>query len=248
MMTDGGVGDAPTRSAFAFPTDAGADDFLDVDNMLAAFGHQLACLLLDVASQLRSSMGGDDNLTAQGAWNDALLPMARASRAHASYLLLLDFRNGLDAEGGRRSPHPRLGPDELSVMRGCLVLLALYWMDKFAEDFLQIRCVLPAQVPTMRRALLGALTALHPCAVGLCDAQDFHDFRLKSARGRYDGNVYPAIMEVVKRDPLNATSSGGGVGVGYDESLKKLIVGGVGVYRGRTGRKENGLSGTVSRL
>jgi hypothetical protein len=166
MMTDGGSGDAPKRSAFAFPTDAGADDFLDANNLLAAFGHQSACLLLDVALQLRSSMGGDDNLTAQGAWNDALLPMARASRVHTSYLLLRNFRNGLDAERGCQSPHPRLGPDELSVMHGCLVLLTLYWMDKFAEDSLQIRCVLPAQVPVMRRALLGTLTALRPCAVG----------------------------------------------------------------------------------
>ena len=249
MATDGGGGDAPTRSAFAFPADAVVDDFLDVDNLLSAFGHRSACLLLDVASQLRSSMDGDDNLTAQGAWNDALLPMARASRAHASYLLLRDFRDGLEAEEGRRSPPSCLGPDESAVLRRCLVLLALYWMDTFADDFLQIRCVQPAQVPAMRRALLSALTALRPCAVGLCDTRDFHDFRLKSALGRYDGDVYPAIMEAARRDPLNAaTSSEGGVGVGYEESLKKLIVGGVGVYRGRTGRKENGLSGTVSRL
>jgi len=253
MTTDGGGGDAPTRSAFAFPADAAVDDFLDVDNLLAAFGHRSACLLLDVASQLRSSMEGENNLTAQGAWNDALLPMARASRAHASYLLLRDFRDGLDAEDGRRSSSSSscLGPDELAVLRRCLVLLALYWMDTFAEDFLQIRCVQPAQIPAMRRALLGALTALRPCAVGLCDTRDFHDFRLKSALGRFDGDVYPAIMEAARRDPLNATSSKGGGGVGYEESLKRLIVGGVGVYRGKTdggGRKENGLSGTVSRL
>jgi acyl-CoA oxidase len=250
MAIDGGGCAAPTRSAFAFPADAGFDGFLDVDNLLAAFGHRSACLLHDVASQLRSSMGGDDNLTAQGAWNDALLPMARASRAHASYLLLRDFRDGLDAEE-RRGSSSCLGPNELAVMRRCLVLLALYWMDTFLGDFLQVRCILPEQVPSMRRALLGALTALRPCAVGLCDARDFHDFRLKSALGRYDGDVYPAIMEAARRDPLNATSSDGGVGVGYEESLKRLIVGGVGAYRGRTdggGTKDTGLSGTVSRL
>ena len=39
MMTDGGGGNASTRSAFAFPTDARADNFLDVDNLLAAFEH-----------------------------------------------------------------------------------------------------------------------------------------------------------------------------------------------------------------
>ena len=64
------------------------------------------CLLLDVASQLCSSMGGGDNLMAQGAWNDALLPMARPSQAHALYLLLRNFRDGLDAEGAPIPPPP----------------------------------------------------------------------------------------------------------------------------------------------
>jgi hypothetical protein len=48
-------------------------------------------------------------------------------------------------------------------------------------------------------------------------------------------------MESARRDTLNQKSVDGGVGMGYDESLKKLIVGGIGEYK-------KGLSGTVSRL
>merc|ERR1711862_591911 len=125
---------------------------------------------------------------------------------------------------------------------------ALYWMDQFLEDFLQIQCLSPSNTPHMRGALLEVLTELRPSAVGLCDARDFSDFRLKSALGRYDGDVYPAIMESSRRDPLNAESGEGGVGPGYKESLHKLIAGGVGEYGGGKKRKENGLSGTVSRL
>jgi hypothetical protein len=67
--------------------------------------------------------------------------------------------------------------------------------------------------------------------------------------GRYDGNVYPAIMEAAMRDPLNKESDESGVGLGYNESLKKLIVGGVGEYHGRNvGKNSTGLSGTMSRL
>jgi acyl-CoA oxidase len=242
--------DDATSSAFTFPPDAGVETFLDVETLLTVFGHRSACLLFDVARQLQSSMGGDDNLTAQQAWNDALPSMARASRAHATYLILRDFRDGLSAEEERRSTSC-LGPDEVAVMRRCIVLLALYWMDKFLDDFLQIRCLSPSHVPTMRLALMKALTALRPCAVGLCDARDFHDFRLKSALGRYDGDVYPAIMKAARRDPLNNATSGGEVGPGY-ESLRRLIVDGVGKYCGRKGdgegNGENGYSGTVSRL
>jgi acyl-CoA oxidase len=243
---------AVTSSAFAFPPDASVDAFLDVDTLLVAFGHRSACLLLDVARLLQSSMGGVDNLTAQRAWNDALPSMARASRAHATYLLLRDFRDGLVVEKERRSTTSCLGPNEVAIMRRCLVLLALYWMDKFLDDFLQIGCLFPSHVRTLRLALTNMLGMVRPCAVGLCDARDFHDFRLKSALGRYDGDVYPAIMEAARRDPLNVETSGGGVGPGYEEHLRRLIVGGVGKYRERTndgGRKEKGgYSGTMSRL
>ena len=68
--------------------------------------------------------------------------------------------------------------------------------------------------------------------VSLADANDFSDLRLKNALGRYDGNVYPAILDASKRDPLNATEPG----PGYEKHLKRLIVGGVGVYSGTASR------------
>jgi acyl-CoA oxidase len=66
----------------------------------------------------------------------------------------------------------------------------------------------------------------------LVDAQDFSDFRLKSTLGRYDGNVYPAIMEEARRNPMNTEDPG----PGYELQLKKLIVDGVGVYTGTSSR------------
>jgi len=239
-------GDVPTKSTFAFPSDATAENFMDVPTLLAAFQHRSACLLLDVAMQLQSSMGTS---SAQQAWNDALLAMARASRAHASYLLLRDFFNGLRDEK-QKGKGSCLGPEEVTVLSQCLTLLALYWMDKFLQDFLQIQCLSSSHIPLMRKALLDAMTTLRPSAVGLCDARDFSDFRLKSALGKYDGDVYPAIMEAARRDPLNTEAGEGGVGLGYEESLKRLIVGGVGEYHASKGgsKEKQGVSGTMSRL
>ena len=240
-----------------FPLNVTSIDFLNIASLLTAFKHRAACLLLHVSMQLRSSVV-DEGLTHQEAWNDALLPMARASRAHASYLLLRDFHDGLNTEAAGHEPSSSscLGPDEIVVLRQCLTLLGLYWMDKFLDDFLEIGCLQPEHVSHMRRAYLKILTIVRPSAVGLCDARDFSDFRLKSALGRYDGDVYPAIMDAAQRDPLNHAGSsgkngGGGVGLGYEESLKRLIVGRVGEYRGSAntgGIKSSGLSGTLSRL
>lgn len=223
----------PTKSSFTFTS---SEQFSDVSMLLEAFQHRTACLLLDVAMQLQSSM---ENSTPQQAWNDCLLVMSKASRAHACYLLLRDFSNGLKEEQQKGS-NSCLGGDEIVVLSQCLSLLALYWMDQHLSDFLQTQCLSPSHIPHLRSALLNVMTKLRPSAVGLCDARDFSDFRLKSALGRYDGDVYPAIIKAAKNDPLNKQSSSEGVGLGYDESLKRLIAGGVGEYKG--------VSGTVSRL
>ena len=241
----GGEGAPPTtsKSTFAFPSNTTHKDFLDISTLLTAFQHRSACLLLDVAMQLQSSMS---TTSSQQAWNDSLLSMARASRAHACYLLLRDFSNGLKEEQCQGSKSC-LGPDEINVLSQCLRLLSLYWMDQYLSDFLQVQLLSSDQTAQLRKALLQAMTELRPSAVGLCDARDFSDFRLKSALGKYDGNVYPAIMEAARKDPLNVNSDDSGVGLGYDESLKKLMVGGVGEYKATT-RTKKGISGTVSRL
>jgi len=241
LMKQNGGGGVPNKSSFVFPTTNGnAHDFLDIPTIMKAFQHRSACLLLDVAMQLASNMA---KLSAQQAWNDCLLGMARASRAHASYILLRDFYNGLKEEERKSSSASCLGPNEIQVLGQCLTLLGLYWMDQYLEDFLQNQSISPASIPHLRQAILDVMTLLRPNAVGLCDARDYSDFRLKSALGKYDGDVYPAILESARRDPLNQKSSvDGGVGMGYDESLKKMIVGGIGEY------KKKGLSGTVSRL
>ena len=229
---------SPTRSSFAFPMPSTSEQFLDTTMILKAFQHRTACLLIDVAMQLQSCM---ETSTPQQAWNDCLVSMSRASRAHACYLLLRDFSNGLmDQEQSGASSC--LGSAEVAVLSQCLVLLGLYWMDQHLSDFLQIQCLNANHIPLLRGSLLKMMTKLRPSAVGLCDARDFSDFKLKSSLGRYDGDVYPAIISSAKNDPLNKKSTIEGVGLGYDESLKRLIAGGAGEY------KKGGVAGTISRL
>ncbi|KAL7484254.1 hypothetical protein ACHAW6_009902 [Cyclotella cf. meneghiniana] len=244
LMKNASVNGTPTKSSFAFPSSATHDHFLDIEMLLVAFQHRTACLLLDVAMQLQSSM---ETSSPQQSWNDCLLYMSRASRAHACYLLLRDFFDGLEDER-RKGSSSCLGDKEIAVLSQCLNLLALYWMDQHLSDFLQIQCLNSSHIPLLRNALLDVMTKLRPSAVGLCDARDFSDFRLKSALGRYDGDVYPAIIKAARNDPLNTQSQNGGVGLGYDESLRKLIVDGVGEYRGGTVTAIKGVSGTMSRL
>lgn len=49
------------------------------------------------------------------------------------------------------------------------------------------------------------LSQLRPNTVALVDAFDFHDRKLNSVLGRYDGNVYENLFEWARNSPLNTT-------------------------------------------
>lgn len=53
------------------------------------------------------------------------------------------------------------------------------------------------------------LSQLRPNAVALVDAFDFHDKKLNSVLGRYDGNVYENMFEWARNSPLNKTEVSG---------------------------------------
>lgn len=52
------------------------------------------------------------------------------------------------------------------------------------------------------------LSQLRPNTVALVDAFDFHDRKLNSVLGRYDGNVYENMFEWARNSPLNTTEVG----------------------------------------
>ena len=197
---------------------------IDLDILLKAFCHRVARLLAECAEQLQQKTM--DGKSAQDAWNESLLIMARISRAYSQYLLLRDFVQGI---GNSKEV---LGPRELSVLTDLARLFGLYWMEREIGDFFEDGFLSQDQAKWVRNGVMALLDVVRPNAVALVDAFDHSDFILKSALGRFDGNVYPAIMEAAKKDPLNNNN----VGPGYEEHLKRLIVGGVGVYTGTASR------------
>jgi acyl-CoA oxidase len=199
---------------------------MDLVALLDAFCIRAARLLVEVAGQLQTFIMGGMN--AQEAWNQALVQMARVSRAYSQFLLLQNFVDGIEEEERTMS----IGKAESNVLRDLARLFALYWMERELGDFMEDGYLSAQQAGWVRSCVLDLLDAIRPNAVSLVDARDFSDFRLKSALGRYDGDVYPAIMEASRRDPLNESEPG----PGYEEHLKRLIVDGVGVYTGTASR------------
>jgi acyl-CoA oxidase len=207
-------------------------EMTNVHILRAAYQHRAARLLVNVAQQMEQDI--KNGRSWDDAWNGALIQMGRVSRAHSLYLLFDNFVSGIQNEQEDKNQNSNIiGPNEANVLMDLALLFGLYWMEKDMGDFLEDGYMNAHQVSWIRSCIMDVLEKIRPNAVALVDANDFSDFKLKSALGRYDGNVYPAIVEASKKDPLNATEPG----PGYEKHLKRLIVNGVGVY-----------SGTVSRL
>jgi acyl-CoA oxidase len=200
------------------------DEMKDLNNLTQAFQHRAARLLLNLSDTMQEQVSRGTK-TAQECWNDSLVEMHRVSKAHSLAILLNNASLRLTEEAqSTSSALSCLGTKEIDVLRELIQLFGLYWIEKDIGDFLEDGYISQNQSVQVRTCVLDLLKCLRPNAVALVDARDFSDFRLKSALGRFDGNVYPALMQSALDDPLNSIDPGPG-----NEHLRRLIVDGVGV-------------------
>jgi acyl-CoA oxidase len=194
----------------------------NINHLLPLFQYRTAHLLVGVAEHMNRSMTRDNLLPSQ-AWNCAQVEMARTSRAYSQYLLLNNFVNGI-----KKAVHVenQIGMAEEQVLLELACLLALYWIEREMGDFLEANLITMVQAQWIRYNVTYMLNVIRPNAVALVDAREFTDFRLKSSLGQYNGNVYPSILAAAQKDPLNQIDPG----PGYQEHLRRLIVGGVGCH------------------
>lgn len=75
----------------------------------------------------------------------------------------------------------------------------------FVLFFFQAGLLTVPQMLQISARIKELLSQLRVNAVALVDAFDFHDQKLNSVLGRYDGNVYENMFEWARSSPLNAT-------------------------------------------
>lgn len=200
-------------------------DFMNISILLEAYRHRSARLLVETVRDIEYLI--QQGSSTKSAWNSSLIRMAKISQAHSLYLLIKNFSDGIVQEKSRF-----IGLEEALALQDLKLLFSLVWIDKDIGDFLEDGYMNSAQCRNLRQAILKVLDRVRQNAVALVDARDFSDFRLKSTLGRYDGDVYPSIMETAMKEPLNGSEPGRG----YDH-LKRLIVDGVGIYSGSISSK-----------
>ena len=172
-------------------------------SLIEAYTHRALRLLEGVAALLRTSeMAG---ASAAEAWNGALIEMSRASRAHSFLVALRAFATQIETVAAARE-HQR----EVPALRRLFALFALYWLEIDMGDFVEDGFLDSSQATAVRGEIRSLLAEIRPDAAALTDAWDFSDFVLQSAIGRYDGDVYPALMASAQRSVLNRASTGPG--------------------------------------
>jgi len=125
------------------------------------------------------------------AFNACSLEMCNAVRAHCFSFMLHNFI----AETNKVS--------EPSIRPVLEQLCTLYACSNIADEGVWNGTLPLAQVRLAKAASVEAMERLRPNAVTLVDAFDIPDRILNSTMGRFDGNVYEALYEHAKKNPLN---------------------------------------------
>ncbi|ORX45296.1 acyl-CoA oxidase [Hesseltinella vesiculosa] len=179
-----------------------ANDFMNPETILTAFGFRAAYSIAQVADQL-------DNKGRS--WNSMLVEIHRVSRAHCQFMLVRSFIVALQ--------DATLSKEAKNVLRTLAVLFALNTMEKELSEFILSGYINAEQSTLLKQQVIHLLDVLRPQAVALVDAFALPDYYLHSALGRYDGDVYKAMTAMVEREPLNQTK----VVSSYDACIKPLV-------------------------
>ncbi|GFO40421.1 acyl-CoA oxidase [Plakobranchus ocellatus] len=166
---------------------------LELDQIIAAYEFRAARATSEANSRLRGQMAQGRN-QAQ-AWNNTSQLLVQAALAFCHAFTVRAFIESIKQAKFDKSLE--------SVMIQLAQLYALSGVLRFSGDFKQSGYMSDAQIEMAQDQVFELLTALKPNAVALVDAFDFPDQVLGSALGRWDGNVYEAIMDTANKSVLN---------------------------------------------
>jgi len=186
------------------------EGFLSNEFQLEAYRHRAALSIHQTASVISNEMGKGKDFDL--AWNNALVEVYRASKAHCFLTILVSFISVV--ENARKSK-----PELATVLKRLQDLFALYWIEENLGEFTEDGYLNSQQIAMLRAQVRHLLDLIRPDAVALVDAFNFSDFELNSALGRYDGKVYESLLEMAQMEPINKEE----VTQGYEQYLRPMF-------------------------
>uniref|UniRef100_L2GBA4 Acyl-coenzyme A oxidase n=1 Tax=Colletotrichum fructicola (strain Nara gc5) TaxID=1213859 RepID=L2GBA4_COLFN len=195
-------------------TEADFRDPRDEKTQLLIFQHRAQRLVDRAARGLRR--GVEKGKTKGEAWNECVMGLMSAARAHTEYLILRQFVGAVE----------KVEDEELKcVLEKLRSVFALSTIvnpqSADALTFVEDGFLSEEQLDEIRHTLGRLLDELLPDAIGLTDAWDFTDAGLGSAIGRKDGEAHETLMSWTRQLPINKmVKKNGGV---HPEAWRKYI-------------------------
>ncbi len=174
----------------------------NVDTLLTLYSLRAFALLERLAMKLQRLVQ-EEGKSQMAGWKLCLVDVIFVSKAHSLLTILRHFAQGVQGLKEGRDPSGVRDPAFVKALERLWALFALYHLGKETGDFLELGLLTPDEAGLVREEVLVLLAEVRPDAVGLCDGFDWHDFELKSTLGRWDGDVYPALLASAKQEPLN---------------------------------------------
>uniref|UniRef100_A0A0B6ZLF2 Acyl-coenzyme A oxidase n=1 Tax=Arion vulgaris TaxID=1028688 RepID=A0A0B6ZLF2_9EUPU len=168
---------------------------LELDQIIAAYEHRAARQLEEANTRLQNYL--NKGTKPADAWNSSSQSLVEAAVAFTHAFVVKAFIEKVTTS--------RLEPSLSAVLIQLCQLYALHGISSNAGQFLRGGYLSDEQLTLVENKTYELLAALRPNSVALVDAFDFPDLVLDSDLGRYDGNVYEALMEYARRSKLNQT-------------------------------------------
>ena len=139
--------------------------------------------------------------------NESAHELYEASRAHSFLLLMLNFREFINTTNKAQS--------DLECLKVLKRLCALFGNCNIVDD--NWGGVLEnSQFEMVKEAINVLLVQIRPDAVSIVDSFDIPDNVLNSTIGKFDGNVYEALVEAANKSEMNKVDPF----EGYEDSLR----------------------------
>jgi len=188
------------------PAADGPASFLDLRYLLSLVNHCALVAVVNVGQEFQQKLADCDNKF-DVAFNSCALELCTVVRAHTYAFMLTNFVAAVNSI-------------EDKAVQAALSKLCAFWACSILQDDpVWAGLITMAQLGYMRTATCDLLNQLRPDAVTFVDAFEFPDRVLSSTIGRYDGNVYEALLESALKSPLNQTEPF----EGYAEVLRPYL-------------------------
>ncbi|XP_012935860.1 peroxisomal acyl-coenzyme A oxidase 1 isoform X1 [Aplysia californica] len=166
---------------------------LELEQLIAAYEHRAARMISEAGARLAEQQ--KKGMKPAEAWNNSSQLLVEAAMAFCQTFAVRAFVETVQ--------EAKLQPSLKAVLVQLCQLFAVQGILKYSGQFTKGGFLSDQQVETCQNKLFDLLALLKPNAVALVDAFDFPDQVLDSDLGRYDGNVYEALMEYARNSRLN---------------------------------------------